>query len=313
MSNFNKISVKKITINPDQEGQRVDNFLRKLLPGVPNSLIYKIIRDGQVRVNSGRIKPLYRLKPKDIVRIPPVSIDCAPEIISSNLIKNIRSNILFENSDFFVINKPPGIAVHSGTKIKHDIISSLKSLNKYKNIALVHRLDKNTSGCLIISKNYHTASTLGKIFKENNVNKQYIALLSGQLKSKNIAINQPLLRERQNYKNSITISKEGKPSSSVLTLKHQFKSSCLVDINIMTGRTHQIRVHSSSIGNPVCGDTKYGDVKINKQLRLFGLKRMFLHAQKISFFYKKNYIFEAKLPEDLSNVVKNLKYDVEEK
>ena len=139
MSNFNKISVKKITINPDQEGQRIDNFLRKLLPGVPNSLIYKIIRGGQVRVNSGRIKPLYRLKPKDIVRIPPVSIDCAPEIISSNLIKNIKSNILFENSDFFVINKPPGIAVHSGTKIKHDIISSLKSLNKYKNIALVHK------------------------------------------------------------------------------------------------------------------------------------------------------------------------------
>ena len=118
MSNSNKITVRKVTIGSDQEGQRVDNYLRKMLPGVPNSLIYKIIRDGQVRINSGRIKPLYKLKNKDIVRIPPVSIDLKPQSLSKSLIKDIKKIILYENDDFMVIDKPAGIAVHSGSKIK---------------------------------------------------------------------------------------------------------------------------------------------------------------------------------------------------
>ena len=169
MSNSNKITVKKVNIGRDQEGQRVDNYLRKALPGVPNSLIYKIIRDGQVRINSRRVKPLYRLKADDIIRIPPVSVDLKSQSVSRFLLKDLKKIILHENDDFMIINKPAGIAVHSGSKVKNDIISSIKSLDKYKTVSLVHRLDLNTSGCLILAKNYHAASNLGKIFQSVKV------------------------------------------------------------------------------------------------------------------------------------------------
>ncbi len=310
MSNSNKISVKKITIPSGQEGQRLDNYLRKLLPGVPNSLIYKIIRDGQVRVNSGRVRPLYRLKTDDIVRIPPVSIDSKPEFISRALIKDLKKIVLYEDEDFMVVNKPAGIAVHSGTNIKNDIISSLRTMEKYKNLSLVHRLDKNTSGCLILAKNYHTASKLGKTFQSSNIEKHYLSLLAGTLKGDKIAIDQPIMKNRNNHENSVSISDKGKAALSYITLLKQFKECCLVDINIKTGRMHQIRVHAASIDQPVCGDTKYGHVETNKLLRNHGLKRMFLHSKKISFYFKQQHDIEAPTPEDLSLVIANLKNEL---
>ncbi len=307
MSNSNKITVRKITIASDQEGQRLDNYLRKMLPGVPNSLIYKIIRDGQVRINSGRVKPLYKLKSKDIVRIPPVSIDLKPQSISRFLIKDLKKIILYENEDFMVINKPAGIAVHSGSKISNDIMSSLKSLEKYKSLSLVHRLDQNTSGCLILAKNYQTASGLGKMFQSGNIEKHYLSLLSGSLSGDKVAVDQSLKRNRDSHNNSVSVSKDGKEALSYINLIKQYNECCLVDIKIETGRMHQIRVHASSINQPVCGDTKYGDIDVNKKMREYGLKRMFLHSKKISFFYKGKHDVEAPTPEDLTLVIDNLK------
>ena len=307
MSNSNKITVRKVTIGPDQEGQRVDNYLRKMLPGVPNSLIYKIIRDGQVRINSGRIKPLYKLKNKDIVRIPPVSIDLKPQSLSKSLIKDIKKIILYENDDFMVIDKPAGIAVHSGSKIKNDIMSSLRSIEKYKSLSLVHRLDQNTSGCLILAKNYQSASKLGKVFQSGMVEKNYLSLLSGALNGDKVAVEQPIIRNKDNRSNSVSISKDGKDAFSYIMLIKQYKECCLVDIKIETGRMHQIRVHASSINQPVCGDTKYGDVGVNKRMRDYGLGRMFLHAKKISFFYNGKHTIESPTPEDLSLVIDKLK------
>ena len=309
MTISSKILVKKINIAQDQVGQRIDNFLRKQLPGVPNSLIYKIIRGGQVRVNSGRVKPLYRLKLDDIVRVPPVSIDKKPEKISTQLIKDIKKSIIFENNDFIVLDKPAGIAVHSGSKINYDLISSLRTVKNYSNISLVHRLDKNTSGCLILSKNYHTSSDLGKIFKDNQVAKEYIALLGGDLKSSNFEVNDAISKEKINGLKSMVLSKDGKEAKSMFKINRQFHNSCLVNIIISTGRTHQIRVHSASIDHPVCGDVKYGDSKLNKDLKTFGLKRMFLHSHKISFFYKKLYNFKSELSADLTDVLNNLEYN----
>ena len=310
MSISNKITVKKVKIPSSQEGQRLDNYLRKALSGVPNSLIYKIIRDGQVRVNSGRVKPLYRLKKNDIVRIPPVSVDSKPEIMSKFLIKDLNKIILHEDDDFLVINKPAGIAVHSGSKIKNDIITSLRSLEKYKNISLVHRLDKNTSGCLILAKNYYTASALGKIFQASNIEKNYLSLLAGALQGDRIAIDQSLIRNKNNYDNSVSISDKGKEALSYISLIKQFKECCLVDIKIETGRMHQIRVHTASIGQPVCGDTKYGNIQTNKLFRSYGLKRMFLHSKNISFYFKKQHHINAPTPEDLSLVIANLKNEL---
>tara|TARA_B100001564_G_scaffold302542_1_gene270347 strand:+ start:274 stop:1206 length:933 start_codon:yes stop_codon:yes gene_type:complete len=303
----NKITVRKITIASNQEGQRLDNYLRKMLPGVPNSLIYKIIRDGQVRINSGRVKPLYKLKSNDIVRIPPVSIDLKPQSISRFLIKDLKKIILYENQDFMVINKPSGIAVHSGSNISNDIISSLKSLEKYKSLSLVHRLDQNTSGCLMLAKNYQAASGLGKMFQLGNIEKHYLSLLSGSLSGDKVAVDQSLKRNRDNHSNSVAVSKDGKEALSYISLIKQYHECCLVNIKIETGRMHQIRVHASSINQPVCGDTKYGNIEVNKKMREFGLKRMFLHSKKISFFYKGHHDIEAPTPDDLTLVIDNLK------
>ena len=310
MSNSNKITVKKVNIGQDQEGQRIDNYLRKVLPGVPNSLIYKIIRDGQVRINSGRVKPLYKLKRNDIIRIPPVSIDLKPQSVSRFLLKDLKKIILYENDDFIVINKPPGIAVHSGSKIKNDIISSIKSLDKYQSVSLVHRLDMNTSGCLILAKNYLVASDLGKIFQSGNVEKNYLSLLSGSMSGDRIAVDQSITRNKGNRNNSVSISTDGKEALSYITLIKQFKNCCLVDIKIETGRMHQIRVHAKSIDQPVCGDTKYGDIDINKKMRKCGLRRMFLHSKKLSFFYKEQHNIEAPTPEDLTLVIDKLKNQI---
>ena len=310
MSNSNKNTVKKVNIGQDQEGQRVDNYLRKVLPGVPNSLIYKIIRDGQVRINSGRIKPLYRLKRNDVIRIPPVSIDLKPQSISRFLLKDIKKIILYENDDFMVINKPAGIAVHSGSNVKSDLISSIKSLDKYQSVSLVHRLDMNTSGCLILAKNYLAASDLGKIFQSGNVEKKYLSLLSGSMSGDRIAVDQSITRNKGNRNTSVSLSNTGKSALSYITLIKQFKDCCLVDVKIETGRMHQIRVHAKSIHQPVCGDTKYGDTDINKKMRKYGLKRMFLHSKKLSFFYKGQHIIEAPTPDDLTLVIDELKNQI---
>ncbi len=310
MSNSNKISVRKIKILSDQQGQRLDNYLRKLLTGVPNSLIYKIIRDGQVRVNSSRVKPLYRLQQNDLLRIPPVSVDLKQKSVSRFLVKDLKKFILVENDDLIIINKPPGISVHSGTNIKNDIISTLKTLEEYKSVTLVHRLDKNTSGCLILAKHYRAASDLGKIFQSGNVEKNYLSLLSGELSGDKIAVDHLLIRNKLNKAPSVSVSSSGKHALSYITLLKQFKQCCLVDIKIETGRMHQIRVHALSISQPVCGDTKYGNIEINEEMRKKGLKRIFLHAKKLSFFYKKQYIVESPTPEDLSLVIDNLKNEI---
>ena len=312
MSDSSKIAVRKITIPAEQEGQRLDNYLRKILTGVPNSLIYKIIRDGQVRVNSGRIKPLYKLKANDIVRIPPVSVDLTSQSVSKFLTRSLKKIILYENDDFMVINKPPGIAVHSGSKVEHDIMSSLKSVDKYKSLSLVHRLDKNTSGCLILAKHYQAASALGKIFMSGAVEKNYISLLSGALVGDRIAVEHSLVRNKGNKTNSVSVSADGRgrEALSYITLLRQYRECCLVNIKIETGRMHQIRVHALSIGQPVCGDTKYGDKEVNKKLREHGLKRMFLHSKDISFFYKGRHTIVAPQPEDLTLVIDNLKNDL---
>ena len=310
MINSEKTRVKKVHIPSENSGQRIDNYLRKLLTGVPKSLIYKVIRDGQVRVNSKRVKPSYKLMESDIVRIPPISIEEKSEVVSQSLIQSIKKAILFENDDLLVINKPAGISVHSGSKIKNDIISSLRSIQKYKNLSLVNRLDQNTSGCLIMSKNYHAASLLGKQFQTHNIEKHYTALIYGSLKGDKVVIDTPLMRNRGNYNPSVEVSSKGKSALSSISLTKQFKNCCLVDIKIDTGRMHQIRVHTASINQPVCGDTKYGNIEINKKFREYGLKRMFLHSKSISFYYKKEYKVEAPLPKDLSMVIDNLKNEI---
>tara|TARA_Y100000590_G_scaffold169037_1_gene193557 strand:+ start:243605 stop:244513 length:909 start_codon:yes stop_codon:yes gene_type:complete len=297
--------VKYIHISEDETGQRLDNFLLKKLKGVPRSLIYKIIRGGQVRINKGRSKVSYKLSKNDILRIPPITTTENSMGISRKFLDNLEKNIIYDHKDFMVIDKPPKIAVHSGTGLKNDIISSIKSIDKYKNITPVHRLDKNTSGCLILAKNYKAASFFGSIMKK--IQKTYKVLLKGKLPEDNIIVEQPLINSRQGGKRKIVVSNPGKISKSTFIKIHEFNYLTLVNVVLDTGRTHQIRVHAANIEHPVCGDRIYGDEDVNKQLLTFGLDRIFLHAEKISFVYDKKYIFESKLPNDLSNVLDNIR------
>ena len=300
-------SVKKLSVSADQSGQRLDNFLKKTLKSIPKSLLYKIIRDGQVRVNKCRIKPSYRIQCDDIIRIPPLSSrkDSITPSATANLL--VEKNIIFEDEDLMVLNKPSGIAVHSGTKIKADVIGVLRTKEEYRNINLVHRIDKYASGCLVLAKNYKTASSLGLLFSAKKVEKKYIALLYGAIKKKNFSVSKPIQKKKIDSSEKMAISQEGKEAVTEYFIKKNFKKTTLVEANIKTGRTHQIRVHSAEIGHPICGDVKYGNKAINKELRKMGLQRIFLHANKLSFFHKKKYTFTAEIPYDLNNILDTIK------
>lgn len=289
-------------VNKELCGQRLDNFLIKKLKGLPKSLIYKLVRSGQVRVNKKRTKVSYRITDKDLIRIPPYLIH--NEITSKRIISNVSDFIHFENEDFMIIDKPYGIAVHGGTNQGVDFLSSLKKSKENENLSLVHRLDKNTSGCMLISKNYQTASFLGKELMNRNVQKKYYALLLGTLSKDIIEIESKIDKDNRNQKMTINNS-EGREAHTKITLIKQFKTHCLVDVEIETGRTHQIRLHTSSIGYPVAGDNKYSEDSKQSNLNI-GLKRLFLHSYYLSFFYNKKYEFIIDLPSDLKEVISKL-------
>ena len=289
-------------VNKELCGQRLDNFLIKNLKGLPKSLIYKLVRSGQVRVNKKRTKVSYRIADNDLIRIPPHLIH--NEIIAEKIISNVSDFIHFENEDFMIIDKPYGIAVHGGTNQDVDFLSSLKKSKENENLSLVHRLDKNTSGCMLISKNYQTASFLGKELTSRSVQKKYYALLLGTLSKDIIEIESKIDKDNRNKKMIINNS-EGREAHTKITLIKQFKTHCLVDVEIETGRTHQIRLHTSSIGYPVAGDNKYNEDSKQSNLNI-GIKRLFLHSYYLSFFYNKKYEFIIDLPSDLKEVISKL-------
>ena len=299
----NKTNIFSVT--QELAGQRLDNFLIKKLKGLPKSLIYKLVRSGQVRVNKKRTKVSYRILDKDIVRIPPYLIK--EETIARKLITDANSYIHYENENFIILDKPYGIAVHSGTNQNVDFLSSLRVSQDNNDLSLVHRLDKNTSGCLVISKNYKTASYLGKCLIQRDVHKKYYALLSGTLENEIIEIESKI--EKDITQQKMVINEEtGREAYTKITLKKQFQSYCFVEVEIETGRMHQIRIHAASIGHPIAGDNKYGNKKSIDKDKLINLKRLFLHSHYISFYYKQNYEFILDLPEDLKEVLSYLEY-----
>ena len=241
-------------INQELSGQRLDNFLIKRLKGLPKSLIYKLVRSGQVRVNKKRSKVSYRISDKDLIRIPPYLLQ--ENVIADKILLNTNEYIHYENENFLLIDKPYGISVHSGTNQEVDFLSSLRKAQNNINLSLVHRLDKNTSGCLLVSKNYQVASDLGKKLMNKNVKKKYYALLVGVLDKEIIEIESKIEKDVK-YQKMIVNEGHGRKAYAKITLLQKYKSFSFVEIEIETGRTHQIRVHASSIGHPVVGDSKY--------------------------------------------------------
>ncbi|MFZ2726745.1 MAG: 23S rRNA pseudouridine(955/2504/2580) synthase RluC [Methylococcaceae bacterium] len=286
----NAPKVAYVTISDDHAEQRLDNFLLSKLKGVPKSHIYRIVRKGEVRVNKGRIDVSYRLKLGDVVRIPPIRVaeSIPANFIPNNLREALEKGILFEDDGFLVLNKPAGFAVHGGTGIDSGIIEGLRVLRpQTKFLELVHRLDRDTSGCLIIAKKRSILNLLHDMFRGDSIiQKTYIALLTGQWLKKSLVVNAPLLKKSgKNGERMVSVHPSGKEAETVFTRLQLYKEATLVEALLKTGRTHQIRVHAAHIGHPIVADERYGQDEVNKVFQRKGYKRQFLHAAQLNFVH----------------------------
>jgi len=284
----NPAKVQHLTIDDAHAGQRIDNFLLTFLKGVPKTHIYRIIRKGEVRVNKGRIKPVYKLAAGDVIRVPPVRVSDAknvPDNFEGQMLR-LKNSIIYEDKALIVINKPSGIAVHGGSGISLGVIETLREMYPLeKRLELVHRLDRDTSGCLLIAKKASVLKAFHMMLQNNQIQKTYVALLKGQLTEKEIRVNAPLRKfVTKSGERMVRVDKnEGKVAETLIYPKQAFDQSSLVDIKLITGRTHQIRVHSLHLHHPIAGDDKYGDPDFNAAMRKLGLKRLFLHARSLRF------------------------------
>jgi len=306
--------VQFITIDDNHAGQRIDNFLVTLLKGVPKSRVYRILRKGEVRVNKKRIKPVYRLADGDIVRVPPIRMSEEKELPNPKLamVASLEQHIIFEDNYLIVMNKPSGIAVHGGSGLKFGLIEGLRALRPdAKSLELVHRLDRDTSGCILIAKRRSTLRALHEQLREKTVEKNYLALVDGQWDKADKAVNAPLLKNTvQSGERIVRVSPEGKDSYTKFKIEQRFENCTLVQASPVTGRTHQIRVHTLHAGHPIAGDDKYGDKDFDKQMKSCGLNRLFLHSASIRFFHpneEKTMFFEAPMDEPLKRTLASLR------
>lgn len=303
-----------IKIDQENADQRIDNFLFTRLKGVPKSHVYRILRTGEVRINGGRCQAPSRLKPGDIVRLPPLRIARREDIsVPIGLVRTkLEQAILFEDEDFLVIDKPAGMAVHGGSGISHGVIEALRALRpQAKCLELVHRLDRETSGCLLIAKKRSALRDLHALFRdEHAVRKVYLALLIGAWTRRQGRIDAPLKKNMlQSGERVVKIARDGKPAVTQFHRLRKFSQATLVEAHLLTGRTHQIRVHAQSMGHPIAGDERYGDAVANQAFRRLGLKRLFLHAAELGFTHPrtgKPFLVRSPLPAELQAHIDSL-------
>ena len=321
MSEKTGLQVSFVTIGEDHLGQRIDNFLITHLKGVPKSAVYKILRKGEVRVNKKRIKPVYKLQLNDVVRIPPIKVAEKEEFVPKKLdkVKQLEDAILFEDKYLMVINKPSGMAVHGGSGLSYGLIEALRVLRpEERSLELVHRLDRDTSGCLLISKRRSVLTDLHKQLREKTMEKNYWALVDGQWDSKTKNVTEGLRKNTLKSGERVVRvdNTEGKPSHTRFRVLERYAECSLVQASPVTGRTHQIRVHTQCKGHPIACDDKYGVEEFDQYVnKLTGLNRLFLHAHDLRFMHPKNETtmhVEAPLDNALQNCIKKLRADNEQ-
>lgn len=311
--------VRLVRIPEDRAGQRLDNFLLGQLKGAPKSLIYKIVRSGQVRVNGGRAKPETRLQANDEVRIPPVRLSEPGErgVPARGLLDAMAASIVFEDARLLAINKPSGVASHGGSGIGFGVIETLRALRPNETLELVHRLDRDTSGLMVIAKKRSALTELQALMRESDADdgrgiaKRYLALLVGRMPDGTMSVDAPLhVGLRQGGERHVQVHPNGKASLSHFRVLERRGGHSYCEVRIETGRTHQIRVHAQHIGHPIAGDDKYGDPDVNKRLReQLGLKRLFLHAASLEFALdggRADYVLDALLAPELVEVLDRL-------
>jgi 23S rRNA pseudouridine955/2504/2580 synthase len=293
-------AVRHLEVSEDQAGQRLDNFVHRELGDLPRSRIYRVIRKGEVRVNGHRAGPDTRLQAHDKIRIPPVKVRPASEVgqPSTQLIETIQNAIVQEDANLLVLDKPSGLAVHGGSGISFGAIEGLRALRPGESLELVHRLDRDTSGVLLVAKNTATLRTVHALLRDGAFEKRYLALVKDKWELGRKRIDIPLRTDlRVGGERTVKADASGKPSVSEFRPVQFFgKRATLMEVAILTGRTHQIRVHALHAGHPVAGDEKYGDEEFNAELKAFGLNRMFLHANSVSFEWPSGGEFSVNTP-----------------
>jgi 23S rRNA pseudouridine955/2504/2580 synthase len=315
--------VRKVAITANESGQRLDNFLLKILSGVPRSAVYRIIRSGEVRVNSGRCKPDRRLQEGDEVRVPPVRRpdETAPVRPPDDVLNRLRQAVIFEDENYLALNKPAGLASHGGSGIMFGVIEAARAwgvgaahgrefVPKYPYLELCHRLDRDTSGVLLLAKSRPALLRAQAALREGKAQKRYRALLCGAWEGGSRDVDSALLKNRlSSGERFVLVDEQGKPSRSRFTPVSRFADATLCEVDIFSGRMHQIRVHAADIGHPVAGDRKYGQADDKRPLRQLGLKRTFLHAFSFRLPAAGEFpalVIESPLPEELDDFLKKL-------
>lgn len=308
--------VRLVRVEPDRAGQRIDNFLSGQLKGAPRSLVYRLLRTGQVRINGKRAKPDSRLEAGDEVRIPPVRLEepDAPRPPPERALAELEAAIVFEDARLLALNKPSGLASHGGSGIRFGAIEALRALRPTQNLELVHRLDRDTSGLLVVAKKRSALTELQALLREEHgtgLTKRYLTLLTGRLPDGTLTVDAPLhIGLRQGGERHVQVHPQGKPSVSHFRALERRGGHTYCEVRIETGRTHQIRVHARHLGHAVAGDDKYGDAAINRRLReQAGLRRLFLHAASLEFALDGGhapYLLNAPLAPDLAETLDRL-------
>lgn len=304
-----------LTIGPDDAGQRIDNFLIRICKGVPKSHVYQVLRSGQVRVNKGRIAQTYRLAEGDTVRVPPMRLAERDQ----SQVPGAEFRVLLEDDALLIIDKPAGIAVHGGSGVSYGVIEQLRAARPdAKFLELVHRLDRETSGILMIAKKRSALTGLHEQIRTGLLDKRYLALVRGDWQNRRQHVKLPLFKySTPDGERRVRVQSDGLPSHTVFNLLRKYGEFVVLEAELKTGRTHQIRVHLAASGFPIAGDDKYGDFALNRALQKadgsrVALKRMFLHAWRLGFEHPisgKRLTVEARLPDDCQRFLQSLAAD----
>jgi len=298
--------VRKVAVTGDRAGQRLDNFVAAQLPGVPRSVIYRVIRKGQVRVNGGRARPAARLAAGDEVRIPPAHVSPAGSaLVPERVIQQLRPAILMEQAGFLALDKPAGLAVHAGSGVRWGVIDALRQMFPDQELELAHRLDRETSGCLLVARGLPALRELRRQFRSGATEKRYLCLTQSRMREDRILVEEPLLKIERGGEWMVQVDPDGKPAVTEFRLLEHYGRHSFVEALPRTGRTHQIRVHAAQLGLPLAGDAKYGRQADLKAWRSKGLNRLFLHAHGLRFEYPAGEVWQlnAPLPDELRGLL----------
>ncbi len=313
MTEIGKNSVTFFTVDESCEGQRIDNFLARLLKGVPKSHLYRILRGGEVRVDKKRVDATHRLQLGEIVRIPPVRV-AAPEakVGVAPVEVKLAGAVIYEDDAMLALNKPAGMAVHGGSGISRGVIEQLRMERPLaKFLELAHRLDRETSGVLLVGKKRSALTKLHDMMRENHMRKRYLMLVKGKWQDQKRRVVLSLVKkDLPNGEKRVSVGEGGQHSETIFYLKQRLGEYTLLEAELVTGRTHQLRVQLAHLGYPILGDDKYGDFALNKQLQKQGLKRMFLHSAETMLRHpltEEPLMLAAPLPHDLENYLKVLR------